>query len=93
MLRLINALLAGAVIAGCFALYAVKLEVRQLDAAVQADERRLERLYGEVAVLRAERALLARPDRIETLARAMGLAPIRADQIAVLDGGATPPGR
>jgi hypothetical protein len=41
MLRLINALLAGAVIAGCFALYAVKLEVRQLDAAVQADERRL----------------------------------------------------
>jgi hypothetical protein len=44
-------------------------------------------------VLRAERALLARPDRIETLARAMGLAPIRADQIAVLDGGATPPGR
>jgi hypothetical protein len=40
-----------------------------------------------VAVLTAERAHLARPERLEPLARAMGLAPISAEQYLRLDIG------
>jgi hypothetical protein len=81
MLRLVNLLLAGSTIAGAFALYGLKHDVRALDIAVAADERRLERIHAEIAILRAERALLARPERIEALARGMGLAPLRPDQV------------
>ena len=44
---------------------------------MQAQERALEKAENDVAVLKAERAHLARPERFEPLARELGLAPAR----------------
>jgi cell division protein FtsL len=70
-----------ALAAGC-ALYALKHDTRQIEARVQALERSAEKAEGDIAVLRAEHAWLARPERIEAAARALGLAPIRPAQYA-----------
>ena len=65
-----------------FLLYAVNYDARRLDAELQHREREAERLRGDIAILKAERAHLARPARIEPLARAQGLLPLTARQIA-----------
>jgi cell division protein FtsL len=65
-----------------FALYAINFDTRRLEAEVQSKERALERAESDIAVLEAERAFLARPERIESAARALGLAPASARQIA-----------
>lgn len=80
MHRKLNVVLVALTLASAFALYAIKQDTRQLDARVQADERVLDRLENDIAVLKAERAHLARPDRIDKLARTLGLAPISARQ-------------
>ena len=58
-----------------FALYAINYDTRQLEQRVLMQERAAERALGDIAVLRAERAHLARPDRIEPLARSLGMGP------------------
>lgn len=58
-----------------FAVYGVSVSTRRLELEVQAEERRLERLQIEIAVLKADRAFLARPVRIEPAARAIGMRP------------------
>ncbi len=63
-------------------LYALSYDTRQIEARVRADERTADRLRSEIAILKAERAFLARPERIEPYARAMGLRPIDRGQIA-----------
>ncbi len=73
MLRSINVVLVLAVATAAFALYAVKYDTRRIEADVHQAERRLERLEDDIAVLKAERAHLARPERIEKLARDLGL--------------------
>ncbi|HWB46745.1 MAG TPA: cell division protein FtsL [Hyphomicrobiaceae bacterium] len=80
MHRAINWLLALLTLASAFGLYAVKYDTRRLEAKVQAQERALEKARNDVTVLTAERAHLARPERIEPLARQYGLAPISAKQ-------------
>lgn len=70
-------------IAAAAALYVETYGTRRLEAEVQAAERRLERLEADISVLRAERAHLAKPQRIEPLARALGLRPLEPGQIAV----------
>jgi len=63
-------------------LYASNNETRSLEGLVQAQERKAGALRSDIAVLKAERAHLARPDRIEPAARALGLEPPRPAQFA-----------
>lgn len=72
-------------IGAALALYAIKHDTRARDARAQALERAVERAQADIAVLEAERAWLARPGRIEELARAQGLAPIAETQYATIE--------
>lgn len=67
-------------IGAAFILYSVKHDTRQVEMRVQARERLLDKTQADIAVLEAERAYLARPERIDGLARAMGLQPISETQ-------------
>jgi len=68
-------------LASAFVLYSSNYDTRQLEARVAAQERAIEKARGDINVLKAERAHLARPDRIEPLARAMGLGPASEQQL------------
>jgi cell division protein FtsL len=85
MLRLINLALMLLMLLGVFALYAIKDDARQREARVQSQERELEKLENNLAVLIAERAHLARPAALEPLARQLGLAPITPRQYLRLE--------
>ncbi len=71
----------------CFAvtsallLYSLNYETRRLEAHVQAQERAADKARSDIAILKAERSHLSRPDRIDALARQLGLTPPRPDQI------------
>ena len=80
MQRLLNWFLLLATLTATVALYTITYDTRRLEAKVQAQERALERAERDVNVLRAERAHLARPERLEPLARELGLAPIEGRQ-------------
>lgn len=69
-------------ISSAFLLYGLSYDTRQIEARVAAQERQAERARSDISVLKAERAHLARPDRIEPLARAQGLVPLSDQQIA-----------
>ncbi len=71
-------------IASAFLLYSLNYESRLLEAKVQAQEQFAESVRGDIAVLKAERAHLARPERIEPLARAQGLKPLDERQVVTL---------
>ena len=73
----INWVLMLATLASAVALYAIKHDTRRLEVRVLAQERALERAENDVTVLTAERAHLARPARLEVLARAIGIVPHR----------------
>jgi cell division protein FtsL len=81
MRRVLVAVTIGSAIASAYGLYAVTTLTRRLDHEVSALERQRDRLAAEIGVLAAERAYLARPDRIEPLARLNGLGPLAPDQI------------
>jgi cell division protein FtsL len=75
-------ILAGiAALASAAGLYALKHDTRQIEDRVRAVEREIERAESDIAVLKAERSYLGRPERIEALARKNGLGPVRAAQI------------
>ena len=80
MYRTINSVLLGLTLASAVTLYAIKYDTRRLEAQVQAQERALEKAESDVSVLMAERAHLARPDRLEPLARKLGLGPVSSRQ-------------
>lgn len=63
-------------LSSAFLLYGLSYDTRQLEAKVQRAERLADKARSDIAILKAERAHLARPDRIEPLARAQGLRPI-----------------
>ena len=73
MFRLALAAAIAVTIGSAFALYTSSLETRQIAIRTTALERKLERIEADIAVLRAERSFLARPQRIEELARQQGL--------------------
>lgn len=75
MPRLVVVSAIALTIGAAFALYGLALETRRLEVAVQSRDREVDRLESDIAVLSAERAYLARPQRIEALARELGLAP------------------
>lgn len=88
MHRKLNWLLMVATLATAVALYTVKYDTRRLETRVQAQERALEKAENDVTILVAERAHLARPERLEPLARLIGLAPIGSAQYLRVDTGA-----
>jgi cell division protein FtsL len=90
MLHRVNWALMLATLTSAFALYAVKYDTRRLEARVQTQERSLEKAESDVTILVAERAHLARPERLEPLARLIGLTPIAATQYLRLDPAAEP---
>lgn len=85
MLRISSAVAIGLALACAFVLYSVSYDTRQLDLRVQSQERRIERLRSDIALLKAELAYLSRPERIEPLARAMGFAPAHGEQYVDLN--------
>lgn len=86
MLHRINWALMLATLASAFALYTIKYDTRRLEVRVQAQERALEKAESDVNILVAERAHLARPERLEPLARLIGLAPITSAQYMRIGG-------
>jgi cell division protein FtsL len=62
------------------ALYAISYDTRRIAAKVHALEKATERAEADIAAARAELSHLSRPDRIEPLARAMGMAQPTAKQ-------------
>lgn len=69
-------------LSSAFLLYALNNETRQLESLAQVKERAVATVRSDIAVLKAERAHLARPERIEPVARELGLAPPRQAQFA-----------
>lgn len=79
-MRLLNVAAFFFAISSALLLYGLNYDTRRLEAEVHAKERIAERARDDIAVLKAERGTLARPDRIDTIARQIGLAPPRVDQ-------------
>lgn len=86
MARLLAILAGLTTIAAATGLYALKHDTRRLEAEVQATERAIEKAESDIAALKAERAWLGRPERIDELARAQGLGPIRPEQYGRIGG-------
>jgi cell division protein FtsL len=80
MARLLAILAGLATIAVATALHALKQDTRRIEGEVQAIERAIDKAESDIAALKAERAWLGRPERIDKLARQQGLGPIRPEQ-------------
>ena len=82
-------------LASAWVLYAEGSATRRLESNVQAAERQRERLDSDITVLKAERAWLSRPSRIEPAAKALGMrAPLPGEHIdleLLLGGGPVEP--
>jgi cell division protein FtsL len=77
-------LVPGALIlalASAVLLYGINYDTRLMEARVEAQEAAIDQAREDIAVLKAERAHLARPSRIEPLARAQGLRPPSEQQL------------
>jgi len=75
------AIVAGLMtVASAVGLYSLKHDTRRLEEEVQAKARAIEKAQSDIAALKAERAWLGRPERIDKLAREQGLAPVRPEQ-------------
>ena len=80
MLRMFLFLAVGAALLSAFALYAVSYQTSQIADANQDMEKQIKRLGRDISILRAERSYLMRPERLEPLARELGMRPTRGDQ-------------
>jgi cell division protein FtsL len=72
-------------LASAFALYGIDYSTRRLEAWVIELERSVSTTDAQITALKAERAYLARPERLEPIARAMGMAPPSARQFVASD--------
>ena len=81
-MRLLNVVSFCFMVASAFLLYSLNYETRRLESEVQAKERIADLARSDIAILKAERSHLSRPDRIDTIARAQGLGPPRPAQLA-----------
>ncbi len=80
-MRLANLTAFFFALTSAFLLYSLNYETRRLEANVQAKEQSANRARSDIAVLKAEKSHLSRPDRIDAIARAQGLQPPRPDQM------------
>ena len=81
-MRILTISAAFFALSSAFLLYGLNYDTRRLEARVQAQERSAEKARSDIAVLKADRAHLARPERIEPLARGLGLQPPTDKQLA-----------
>lgn len=81
-MRLLNLAALCFAVTSALLLYSLNYETRRLEAKVQAQERLADKTRSDIAVLKAERSHLSRPERIDPLARQQGLMPPRPDQLA-----------
>ncbi|MFA5955159.1 cell division protein FtsL [Hyphomicrobium sp.] len=79
-MRLLNITAFFFAVSSALLLYALNYDTRRLEAEVQARERLSDQARSDIAVLKAERGVLARPDRIDGLARQLGLASPKPEQ-------------
>jgi cell division protein FtsL len=90
-MRTVNLVLLMLALASVFALYVLKYDTRRMEVRVRTLERSKDKVQEEIALLKARHAHLARPERIEPLARALGLAPIAASQYVRVEAPAATP--
>lgn len=81
-MRIVNLAAFALALASAFLLYGINYDTRQLEARVLGEERAIDGARNDIAVLKAERAHLGRPERIEPIARAQGLRPAAEQQLA-----------
>lgn len=81
-MRILVTIAICATLISAFALYSVNHETRGLADEVRQREHGIKTTRQSIAILKAERAHLARPDRIGDEARRLGLRPATADQFA-----------
>lgn len=86
MLRLLAILTGVTAVFAATWLYTLKHDTARLEASVHATARAIEKAEGDIAALKAERAWLGRPERIDELARKQGLEPIQPEQYRRLGG-------
>lgn len=80
-MRIVNFAAFFFALASAFLLYSLSYETRQLEAHVLSQEQEASRARSDIAVLKAEKSHLSRPERIDPIARAQGLLPPRIDQL------------
>ena len=80
MIRMFTFLAVGLALLSAGTLYAVSHQTRQIAVNNVRKERQIQTLSRDIAILRAERAFLMRPERIEPLARKLGMQPVRGRQ-------------
>lgn len=80
-------------LASAFLLYGLNYDTRRAELNLHSLERAADKARSDIAILKAERAHLARPDRIEPLARAQGLEPAGRAQLAATDAEDQAPAR
>ncbi|HMN37033.1 MAG TPA: cell division protein FtsL [Hyphomicrobium sp.] len=81
-MRILNFAAFFLALSSAFMLYGLSYDTRRLEARVQEKEQIARRARSDIAVLKAEKGHLSRPDRIDPYARALGLGPPRPDQMA-----------
>jgi len=81
-MRLLNITAFFFAVTSALLLYALNYDTRRLEAEVQEKERLADDARSDIAVLKAERGTLARPDRIDGLARQLGLEPPKPEQFS-----------
>ena len=81
-MRLMNLVAFCFAISSALMLYSLNYETRRIEASVQSQERTADKARSDIAILKAERSHLTRPERIDPLARQMGLLPPRPDQLS-----------
>lgn len=91
-MRLLNLTSICFAITSALMLYGLSYETRRLEAEVQAKERAAQKTRNYIAVLKAERSHLARPERIDPLARHLGLLPPKPEQFTAPSALAVLPG-
>ena len=79
-MRLLNIAALCFTITSALMLYGLNYDTRRIEAHVQEQERAAELAKSDIAVLKAERSHLSRPERIDPIARQMGMNPPRPDQ-------------
>jgi cell division protein FtsL len=80
MLRMFMFLAAGVTVVSAFGLYVISYNTREITETNQRMEKAIDTLTRDIAILRAERSYLMRPERIEPLARKLGMAPAAGEQ-------------
>ena len=81
MLRFLTLGAILSVMASAVLLYVTATETRRLAQIERAQKKKKAKLIRDISVLKAERAYLARPERIAKFAEQLGMRPIRGDQI------------